>query len=179
MIIATLDLENPDHLQLVKGQWRYADGLVPGEPNGGLVDQLMQSPARLADYDDSGWTVCQNLQEGVSKGFCFGWYRIGVTLPERVGGVNIRGTQMWFATCVDDYGEIWIDGECDIAYGESGRGAISGHNAPQRVQICETALPGDRHVIACLAVNGPIACPGGGIYLRYARLEFGRVDSQP
>ena len=30
MIAAKLDLENPDHLQLVKGKWRYADGLVSG-----------------------------------------------------------------------------------------------------------------------------------------------------
>ena len=172
MIIAALDLENSDDLQLVGAQWRYADGLVPGEPNGGLVDQLEESSARLAEYDDSGWAICEDIQKGVSKGFCFGWYRITVTLPERIGDVEVNGAPVWFETCIDDYGEIWVDGACDLAFGESGHGAISGFNAPQRVQVSESATPGARHVIACLAANGPIALPGGGIFLRYARLEF-------
>ncbi len=172
MIIATLDLEKPDALQQVKAQWRYADGLVPGEPNGGLVDQLPESPARLAEYDDSGWAVCENIQKGVSKGLCFGWYRVAVTLPERVGDVDISGAHVWFATCIDDYGEVWVDSKCDLAFGKSGCGAVSGFNAPQRVLVSEQAQPGARHVIACLAVNGPLARPGGGIFIRYARLEF-------
>ena len=89
MIIATLNLENLDDLQLTNAKWRYADWLVPGEPNGGLVDQLPESPARLADYDDSGWAVCENIQKGVSRGLCFGWYRITVTLPERIDDVEL------------------------------------------------------------------------------------------
>jgi hypothetical protein len=172
MIIATLDLENADDRQQVNAQWRYADGLVPGEPNGGLVDQLSETPARLAGYDDSGWAICEDIRKGVSKGFCFGWYRIGVTLPEKVGDVDVSGSKVWFATCIDDYGEIWVDDKCDLAFGESGRGAASGFNAPQRVVVSESAEPGTRHLIASLAVNGPFGKPGGGIFLRYARLEF-------
>ncbi len=34
--------------------------------------------------------------------------------------------------------------------------------------------PGATHVIACLAVNGPLGRPGGGIFLRYGRLDFER-----
>jgi hypothetical protein len=172
MVIATLDLEKPEDLKRVNAQWRYADGLVPGEPNGGLVDQLPESPARLPDYDDSGWAICENIRKGVSKGFCFGWYRIAATLPEKVGDVNVRGSKVWFETCIDDYGEIWVDGQCDLAFGQSGRGAVSGFNAPQRVVVSESAEPGKRHVIANLAVNGPFGRPGGGIFLRYARLVF-------
>ena len=59
-----LDLENADHRAQVSSQWRYADGLVPGEPNGGLVDRLPESPARLAEYDDTGWDVIEDLQTG-------------------------------------------------------------------------------------------------------------------
>ena len=69
----TLDLENAEHKALVNAQWRYADGLVPGAPNGGLVDQLAETPARLADYDDSTWDIIDDIQTGRSKGFCFGW----------------------------------------------------------------------------------------------------------
>ena len=172
MIIAELDLENAEHLQLTDAQWRYADGLVPGEPNGGLVDRLSETPARLADYDDSGWGICENIQEIILSGLCFGWYRITVTLPEEVGGVSVAGSKVWFHTCIDDYGEVWVDGTIDLAFGKSGRGAASGFNAPQRVVVSESAEPGAKHVIACLAVNGPFGKPGGGIFLRFAKLEF-------
>ena len=168
----TLDLENAEHKTLVNAQWRYADGLVPGEPNGGLVDQLAETPARLADYDDSGWGIIDDIQTGRSKGFCFGWYRISVTLPESIDGENIAGKSVYFETCVDDYGELWIDGECDKAFGETGRGCVSGFNYPQKVCITESAEPGKTHVIAVLAVNGPFGRPGGGIFLRYALLSF-------
>jgi hypothetical protein len=167
-----LDLENDENKLLLKAQWRYADGLVPGQPNGGLVDQLPETAARLADYDDSTWDVIDDIQKGRSKGFCFGWYRISVTLPETVDGENLAGKSVFFETCVDDYGELWVDGECDKAFGETGRGCVSGFNYPQRVCISESAEANHKHVIAVLAVNGPFGRPGGGIFLRYARLIF-------
>lgn len=58
---ATLNLEDPDDLTAVQGQWRFAQGLVPGEGNEGLVSQLEGSPARLPDYDDSAWEVTDDL----------------------------------------------------------------------------------------------------------------------
>ena len=79
MVIAELDLENAEHLELTNAQWRFGEGLVPGEPNAGLVDRLVEVSARLADYDDSGWPVCENIQEVILSGLCFGWYRITVT----------------------------------------------------------------------------------------------------
>ena len=48
----------------------------------------------------------------------------------------------------------------------------SGFNTPQRVVVTESAEPGAKHVLACLAINGPLARPGGGIFLRFAKLEF-------
>ena len=44
MIIAELDLENAEHRELTNSEWRYGDGLVPGEPNGGLVNLMKESP---------------------------------------------------------------------------------------------------------------------------------------
>ena len=40
---ATIDLMDPADLSLVKAQWRFAPGLVPGEPNEGLVSQIAGS----------------------------------------------------------------------------------------------------------------------------------------
>lgn len=164
---ATLNLQNPADLEAVKGIWRFAPGLVPGEPNEGVVSQLMGTPARLADFDDSGWEVCEDLTKWHSRGMAFAWYRIKVTLPGQVGGRELAGTRCLFETCVDDYGEVWIDGECN-----RDRGTIQGFNVPQRVVVTAEPKPGDQHTIAVLGVNGPLAAPGGAVFVRYATLAF-------
>ena len=56
-------------------------GLVPGQPNQGLVAELMETPARNANYDDSGWDQDVDVQERLSKGLTFAWYRLHVTTP--------------------------------------------------------------------------------------------------
>ena len=100
MIGVALYLENPEDLQSAKAQWKFAPGLVPGEPNEGLTARLAGSPARLADYDDSGWEVCEYVGEGRSSGLTFGWFRITVTLPDQVQGKDIRGYRIFFETCI-------------------------------------------------------------------------------
>ncbi|MCI0438999.1 MAG: hypothetical protein L0177_07675 [Chloroflexi bacterium] len=163
----TLDLQNPDHLKLVGGEWRFAPGYVPGEANEGLVAQSAGSPARLPDYDDSKWETILDIEKGRSRGLTFGWYRITVTLPEAVNGRPIRGTRCVFETNIDDYGEVWVNGECDRQ-----RGTVQGFNIPQRVNVTANPQPGDKYTIALLAVNGPLGAPGGGIFVRYAYMAF-------
>ena len=48
----------------------------------------------------------------------------------------------------------------------------SGCNISLRVDIATDARPVENYVIACLAANGPLAAPGGGIFMRYANLAF-------
>ncbi len=163
----TLDLNTEADRQKVKGTWRRALGLVPGEPNQGLVAELEASPARLADYDDSAWEVTDNVRDLVSTGFTFGWWRITVELPEEIDGQPIAGSNLLFETNVDNYGEIWVDGDIDLV-----AGTVVGFNAQQRVVVSPSAVPGTRHVIACLAANGPMALPRGVIFMRYATLAF-------
>ena len=50
--------EAPQDRRRINGQWKFARGYVPGQPNEGLLEQAQGSPARLGDYDDSGWEVC-------------------------------------------------------------------------------------------------------------------------
>jgi hypothetical protein len=162
-----LDLNKAADRQVVKGTWRRALGLVPGEPNQGLVAELEASPARLADYDDSDWEITDNVRDLVSKGFTFGWWRISVELPEAVDGQPIAGSTVVFETNIDNYGEVWVDGDLDLV-----NGTVVGFNAQQRVVVSASAVPGAKHVIACLAANGPLALPRGVIFMRYATLAF-------
>ena len=166
-----LDLNTADDRQKVKGEWKVAMGLVPGEPNEGLAAQLLASPARLADYDDSGWDVCANIRESLSVGFTFAWYRINVELPQQVNGMPVEGSRLWFETNVDNYGEIWVNSQID-----RGTGVIVGINAPQRIELSPSAVPGTKYAIACLVANGPLAEPRGGIFMRFATLAFETTD---
>ena len=167
----TLDLNQADDLNKVKGQWRLGPGLVPGEPNEGLKAQLSNTPARLPDYDDSRWEVCTNIRKSLSVGFTFAWYRTAIEIPAQVDGVAVADSRVFFETNVDNYGEVWIDGKIDRT-----AGVIAGINAQQRVELSPKAVPGAKHVIACLVANGPLAEPRGGIFMRYATLAFESRD---
>ena len=162
-----LDLNKEADRQKVKGQWRLGSGLVPGEPNEGLVAQILNTPARLAEYDDSKWEMCSNIRQSISKGFTFAWYRIAVTLPAEIDGVVLTDSRVYFETNVDNYGEIWVNGKIDRA-----TGVIIGINTQYRVEVMNKAVPGSKHIIACLVANGPLAEPVGGIFMRYATLAF-------
>jgi hypothetical protein len=169
-----VNLNTDEGRKLVKGTWRRAMGLVPGEPNQGLVAEILASPARLKDYDDSGWEVTDNVRELLSVGFTFAWWRITVEIPELVNGLSTAGANTLFETNVDNYGEIFVDGEIDLV-----AGTVVGFNAQQRVVVSPSAVPGTKHVIAVMAANGPMAVPRGGIFLRYATLAFETRDLPP
>ena len=161
-----LDLNNPLDLKQVKGQWRVAQGLVPGQPNEGVTAQIANSPARLAEYDDSSWEVCTNIRKSRSKGFTFAWYRIKIELPTEIDGISLAGWRLYFETNIDNYGEIWVDGKIDRD------GMVNGNNVQKRIEISRDVIPGETCVIACLAANGPLAEPRGGVFMRYATLAF-------
>ena len=163
-----LDLENPEDLAVLGTTgWRIAPGLVPGEPNQGLVAELRAVDARLQEYDDSWWEKDADFQERRSVGFTFAWYRLHITVPEQVKGQDIAGGRIWFETNVDNYGEIYIDGQIDRE-----KWIISGNNTPQRALVEASATPGNTHVIAVLVCNAPFGEPVGTIFMRYATLAF-------
>src|SRR2546423_1896334 len=101
--LATIDLATEQGVQLVKGQWRYSDTKVievdfrgpgdDGQPTGAPVKTYDYTPhAGGADFDDSSWTAISpmTLDTRRSTGrICFNWYRINVTVPERIGGVDL------------------------------------------------------------------------------------------
>ena len=162
-----INLQDPADLEQVNGVWRFAGGYIPGQPNEGIVSQAEGSPARLPDFDDSGWETISDLTKWYSHGVAFAWYRIKVTVPATIGGRELAGARCLFETCVDDYGEIWVDGDCN-----RDRGCIQGFNVPQRVVVDAEPSVGDKHTIAVLGVNGPLGAPGGAVFVRYAFLAF-------
>lgn len=164
----SLDLGDKGDLRVLDTTgWRMAPGLVPGEPNQGLVAEHLGSPARLADYDDSKWEKDADIQARLSKGFTFGWYRLTFTIPEEVKGQSVAGNRVWFETNVDNYGEVYIDGKID-----RNMGVVTGNNVGKRLMVEDAAVPGQKHVVAVLVANAPLGEPVGTIFMRYATLAF-------
>jgi gluconolactonase len=186
---AIVDLQTDDGVALVGGQWRYSDASVewvdfvelgsPEDPLGpGTVPNRtfdISPHAEAAGFDDSSWLTlapADTMLRLANGRVCFNWYRIGVTLPERIGDTDIAGSTVLFEAVVDDYAEVWVNGELPHALGDSGGPVVAGFNAPNRVVLTRDARPGDRFVIAVFGINGPIsASPRNYIWMRTATLD--------
>ena len=92
-----LDLNKAEDRSKVGGTpWRRAIGYDPSLPNAGVALETPASSARLPDFDDSGWDVCDDVRQFVSSGFTFGWYRIAVEIPAELEGQSMAGAMMPF-----------------------------------------------------------------------------------
>jgi len=184
---AIVDLRTKEGVELIKGQWRYSDVRIvetdfraPGadlKPSGRPIKTYDYTPhAGVAGFDDSQWEVLDptTLEARRATGkVCFNWYRITVTIPERVGEFPTSGSTVAFEIVVDDYAEIWVDGKLPVTYGQSGGAVIKGFNAPNRLVIARNAKPGARIQLAVFGINGPIsASPSNFIWIKSAVLDF-------
>ncbi|HWI08607.1 MAG TPA: SMP-30/gluconolactonase/LRE family protein [Solirubrobacteraceae bacterium] len=141
---AIVDLQTEDGVALVAGEWRYADA------------RIEETMLRLA-----------------SGRVCFNWYRIEITIPQRVGDFDPTGSTVVFEVVVDDYAEVWVDGELPLVLGITGGPVVGGFNAPNRVVLTRDARPGDRFALAVFGINGPIsAAPPNYIWMRTATLDL-------
>jgi gluconolactonase len=193
---AVVDLQTGEGAGVVGAEWRYSDARVkeidfvevgsPEDPLGpGTVPNRTYDVvphAEAADYDDSGWRVLrpEQTRERLANGrVCFNWYRLSLALPERVGDTDVTGATVVFEVVVDDYAEVWVDGELPHVLGAAGGPVVGGFNAPNRVILTRDARPGERFQIAVFGMNGPIsASPPNYIWMRTAALELyaaGRV----
>lgn len=184
---AVIDLATPEGAGLVGGQWRYSDTKIievdfrapdaDGQPTGEPVKTYDYTPhAGGADYDDSAWPVIapQTLQQRRGAGrLSFNWYRIRITIPERIGAFDPTGATVVFETALDDYAEVWVDGELTRHLGQSGGSVISGWNAANRLIVGRNVRPGQHIQLAIFGINGPLSNPPTNfIWMRYARLHF-------
>lgn len=184
---AVVDLSSQDGIHLVKGEWRFCDANIvdvdhrlpgpdlkaSGKPN---RTHDIEPQAGAKDFDDSNWSVIDpsSLNTRRSGGrLAFGWYRLKVTVPERLGVLKTSGGTIVFEIVVDDYAEVWVDGHLPQVLGQSGGAMAAGWNAPNRVVLTRQARPGQVFHIAVFAANGPLSRPPGNfVWVRSATLEF-------
>jgi gluconolactonase len=191
---AVVDLRTKEGLALVKGQWRYADASVidvpfnaPGRdlgPSGApVMTRDLSVQAGAADFDDSRWQAIDGpaLEARRTNGkLSFNWYRINVTVPERVGGFDTAGSTVVVEIVVDDYAEIWVDGRLPRTLGQTGGALVKGFNAPNRVVLTHNARPNQRIQLAVFGANGPLSDPPSNyIWVRSATLDFYKTSTTP
>ena len=186
-----VDLQTAEGVALVQAEWRYADAdivesafvdvgadLGPTGPPNRTYEVVPH--AQGMHFDDSAWRRLEpnQTQLRLSTGLvCFNWYRIAVTLPRRVGDFDPTGATVVFEVVIDDYAEVWVDGELPIVLGQAGGRVISGFNAPNRVVLTQDARPGQTFQIAVFGINGPISVsPHNYIWMRTASLDFYAAD---
>ncbi|MDX1942052.1 MAG: SMP-30/gluconolactonase/LRE family protein [Saprospiraceae bacterium] len=190
---AIVDLRTNEGAKLVKATWKYSDAKLvdakfnaPGPdkndplllyPTGKTIHtQDLMPKAGAANFDDSKWITLDptKLEERRGTGLAsFVWYRMNVTIPNKVGDFDPTGSTVVFEIVVDDYSEIWVNGKLNKTFGQSGEGVAKGFNARNRVVLTQNAQPGQQFQIAILGTNGPIAdLPTNYIWIRSATLDF-------
>jgi len=189
---ATIDLTTSEGARLVNAQWRYSDTRIvettfrvpgtDGQPGTDPIRTYDYEPhAGAADFDDSKWQAItpESLSQRRANGrLCFNWYRVNVTVPEYIGTDSTTNSTVVLETSLDDYAEVWVDGELPRYLGQSGGSVVAGWNAENRVLALRNAAPGQKLQLAIFGINGPISNPPTNyIWIRYARLKFYKQES--
>ncbi len=191
---ATIDLRTRDGVARVNGQWRYSDARLTEadfnsagpdmKPSGRPVKTLDQAvKAGATDFNDAGWQKVEPTMLETRRGngrISFAWYRLNVTIPERIGAFAAAGSTAVFEIVVDDYAEIWVDGQLPRTLGQTGGSLVKGFNAPNRVVLTRDARPGQRIQLAIFAANAPLSDPPSNyIWVRSATLDFFKPPTAP
>lgn len=186
-VIARVDLTTTQGLAAVQGTWRYRDVELirtqhrradeRGQPTGETVDTWDYLPhAGGRDFDDSSWQILkpETLSQRRGNGrISFNWYRLLITVPDQIDGAAVAGTTVYFETSLDDYAEVWVDGELPRLTGQSGGSIVAGWNATNRLVIARNAKPGQQIQLAIFGSNGPLSDPPTNfIWMRLAKLSF-------
>lgn len=179
---ASIDLGTAEGVKLVAGQWRYSDTKIievdfkaPDKTPNKTHDYTPHAGA--ADFDDSKWEVLDpaTLKNPRASGkLCFNWYRLNVTIPERIGDFTTSGATVAFEVTIDDYAEVWVDGKLPRSVGQTGGSVVKGFNAANRLIVAKNVVPGQHIELAVFGINGPLsAAPDNYIFMRTSpRLDF-------
>ena len=72
----------------------------------------------------------------------FFWFRATLTIPASAAGFATAGAKTVLTVNVDDYAEVWVNGEMPRAAGRPSPAAIQGFNMPNRLVLRDTVDPG-------------------------------------
>jgi len=164
-------------------QWRVADVRIVEVPAAINKDRYkttyqIEPRAMPTDFDDSQWERIEGKDLGVRRSGghnAFMWFRGLLTMPARISDFDLsKSAVAVLNVLVDDYAEVWINGQMPRRSGYPSPATIQGLNMPNRVVLGTEVKAGDRFQLAVFAINGPMSDPVGSIWFRQAMVEFYR-----
>ena len=135
--------------------------------------------AEVVGFDDTAWELVDPTDLGGRRGggiLSFFWFRATLTIPPEAMGFATAGAKAVLRVNIDDYAEIWVNGELPRAAGRPSPACIQGFNMPNRLVLGDNIVqPGDRFEVAVFAINGPLSAgPANFLWFREAKVEFYR-----
>jgi gluconolactonase len=179
-----VDLMTPEGSALFGAQWKSMEAKIvegPALPNampGYKTSYDIQPHAGERGFDDSSWPIigAKGLADRRGGGkVSFLWYRANLTIPAKLGDFDTAGATAVLTIYVDDYAEVWVNGQIARRTGYPSPATIQGFNIPNRVVLTDPVKPGDKFEIAVFGINGPISiAPLNFVFFREAKIEFFR-----
>jgi hypothetical protein len=183
--VHVVDLMTPAGSAVFGAVWRGIEAKLVECP--ALADSMpefkstydVEPHAEQVGFDDRAWPVIAADDLGGKRGggmISFFWYRATLTIPNEAQGFATDGAKAVLRVNIDDYAEIWVNGELPRAAGRPSPSCIQGFNMPNRLVLGDQVVhPGEQYEIAVFAINGPIsAAPANFLWFREAKVEFWR-----
>ena len=177
-----VDLMTTPGAAALGAHWRVSDVKIVEVPAiQGAMPQYkttynIEPRAGAANFDDSKWPTIEakDLSARRSGGhIAFMWYRAMLTMPAKIGAFDTANAVAVLNVLVDDYAEVWINGDIPRRSGYPSPATMQGHNMPNRVVLSTKVSAGDKFQVAIFGVNGPISvAPANSIWFREAKLQF-------
>jgi gluconolactonase len=179
-----VDLMTADGIAAFGGRWKTMEAKIvegPALPNAiaGYKTTYDISPhAGEEGFDDSSWPTIEAKSLSDRRGggkVSFIWFRTRLTIPARIGNFETSGAKAVLTAFVDDYAEVWINGQMPRRAGITSPATIQGFNIPNRVVLADSVKAGDTFQVAIFGINGPISvAPANFLFFRQASIEFYR-----
>ena len=177
-----VDLMTADGMAAFGAQWKHMEAKIvegPALPNampGYKTSYDITPHAGEAGFDDSSWPTIEAKgltdRRGGGK-VSFLWYRTNLTIPVKIGNFETAGAKAVLTAYVDDYAEVWLNGQMPRRAGITSPATIQGFNIPNRVVLSDSVKVGDKFQIAIFGINGPISvAPPNFVFFRQASIEF-------
>src|SRR5712691_1637327 len=177
-----VDLMTAEGMAAFRAQWKTMEAKIvegPALPNampGYKTSYDINPHAGESGFDDSSWPTIEPKGLADRRGggkMSFLWFRTNLTIPAKIGSFDTAGAMAVLTAYVDDYAEVWINGQMPRRAGVPSPATIQGFNMPNRVVLADSVKAGDRFQIAIFGINGPISVvPANFVFFREAKIAY-------
>jgi gluconolactonase len=177
-----VDLMTAEGSAAFGAQWKVSDVKIVEVPaiQGALPQHKttynIEPRAGESGFDDSKWPTIEAKDLSVRRSgghVAFMWYRTMLTIPAKIGAFDTADAQVVLQVLVDDYAEVWINGQMPRRAGFPSPATIQGFNMPNRVMLSTKASAGDKFQVAIFGINGPISvAPANTVWFREAKVQL-------